>query len=612
MYNVQQSSFLAFRSTTSKKDKTPKSAGWADRFFESTINACHDTKCALTSLDEQSPKSKYFDHKLMPLTLAAIFLASVLLIFLPEHTTNTFCEEKVHLGQEENRRSAWAIKSVFLVILSPLIIVHGIYAFKFGYRFPFKGPRGGHLLYGQKFSGGQDALFRIEQWFREFNTRTISFRIGPFLTVCCTKPEDVKNILNARPNRIKVVPFAGEAFESILPAIPALHFADGKAWEFHRKVGVAFMKHLKTNSMVDVFVKGASDLVNKVTMDQSTGGAAITFDAMKLFGKATADIIAQLCVGSQFQGTESLQLNRQHPLYHLNERVHLMFELLGDRMSSPIPLFFHRLAAFSWAPRFLQDMSYMEGGYDLSQYLRALIHDIYKEEKGNQASTDLIHFLHNSGVDVETALGLLLNFFAAAADPPAKTLSWLMMFFSQNPRVQELVREEVRRVYNEHQKQSGSQIYQDISKFPILVACIKETLRLKPPSLDIFGQIDDENGFEVDGKVIPNGAVLMAFFRPLMIDNMGAEDTFDWNPHRWLSNTPSTIARLEKNFHSFGGGARMCIGRQLALQEMVVVAGHLLLTHKVSLDESRGPVCEIIRGTMQPDNLYVRFTPIQA
>ena len=219
------------------------------------------------------------------------------------------------------------------------------------------------------------------------------------------------------------------------------------------------------------------------------------------------------------------------------------------------------------------------------QSFRKLIADSYGPA-GMDSSLGVLPFLAKEGVDQETALGLVMNFLAAGSDPPTKVLSWIMMFLAENPEIQSKIR--------------------DDPQDEIILNCIKETLRLKPPSLDVLAQVSDPNGFVLDGKTIPQGAVVMAFFRPLMVDSI--EDGNEWKPSRWSDAKQAT--KLSKCLYSFGGGGRLCIGKQFAYDELSIFVRKLVGAFYISLDASRGPVSEVVRGTMQPGNLYIHFRPI--
>ena len=133
------------------------------------------------------------------------------------------------------------------------------------------------------------------------------------------------------------------------------------------------------------------------------------------------------------------------------------------------------------------------------QSFRKLIADSY-EQAGTGSSPGALPFLAKEDVDQETALGLVMNFLAAGSDPPAKVLSWIMMFLAENPEIQSKIR--------------------DDPQDEIILNCIKETLRLKPPSLDVLAQVSDPNGFVLDGKTIPQGAVtLVASSSPCAADS---------------------------------------------------------------------------------------------
>ena len=289
-----------------------------------------------------------------------------------------------------------------------------------------------------------------------------------------------------------MVPFAGQAFETIVPAKAALHFFDGSDWERHRRVAMAFFNYRnKQQGYKSTMVNVADMLVDELHKN----GESV--NVMHLFGKATVEVVAKAILGMDDMNILAGDIADSHPFFGLFEGVTMIFEELGNRMSNPIPLLIQRFLTIPCMPSWIKDRVHMERGPALMQSFRKLIADSYGPA-GMDSSLGVLPFLAKEGVDQETALGLVMNFLAAGSDPPTKVLSWIMMFLAENPEIQSKIR--------------------DDPQDEIILNCIKETLRLKPPSLDVLAQVSDPNGFVLDGKTIPQGAVVISFFRPLMVE----------------------------------------------------------------------------------------------
>lgn len=106
--------------------------------------------------------------------------------------------------------------------------------------------------------------------------------------------------------------------------------------------------------------------------------------------------------------------------------------------------------------------------------------------------------------------------------------------------------------------------YNEAVKLPYLNAIIKESLRLSPSIGSIFSRITPPSGLHVlPGVFVPGGAEIGCNNWIIGRDqSLYGEDAEEFKPERWL----------EKNYaeweFSFGGGNRVCIGRNLALTEI--------------------------------------------
>ena len=143
----------------------------------------------------------------------------------------------------------------------------------------------------------------------------------------------------------------------------------------------------------------------------------------------------------------------------------------------------------------------------------------------------------------------------------------------------------------------------------------------------------DKAGFELAGQVLPQGTVIMGEHRQLIYNRFAAEQGWeaDWDqfrPERYLTlvaeHGPSLAdIALPRSFRgiggppaqwrsgvevAFGGGARMCPGRDLVLVELPSVVAALLRRFKaVRLADGCEPR-ERASLTVQPRGLKLVFT----
>ncbi|KAI3398021.1 hypothetical protein diail_9998 [Diaporthe ilicicola] len=103
---------------------------------------------------------------------------------------------------------------------------------------------------------------------------------------------------------------------------------------------------------------------------------------------------------------------------------------------------------------------------------------------------------------------------------------------------------------------------------PYTSACIRESLRVNPPIPQILPRLAPRGGIVIDGALIPEGTEMtsQAYVVQRDADVFGA-DAHEFLPERWLG-PEDQVARMEAGMFAFGMGARVCLGKEIALMEM--------------------------------------------
>lgn len=130
---------------------------------------------------------------------------------------------------------------------------------------------------------------------------------------------------------------------------------------------------------------------------------------------------------------------------------------------------------------------------------------------------------------------------------------------------------------------------------PYLEATVRETMRYHPPVSMALERVVPQDGLVLpsDGSVVPGGSHVG--MNPYIIGRnqgvFGADaDTF--NPDRWLQQVGESDEQLEERMRkwkaaelTFGGGSRICIGRNLSLMEVYKVVATLIATFDIEFDD---------------------------
>lgn len=177
------------------------------------------------------------------------------------------------------------------------------------------------------------------------------------------------------------------------------------------------------------------------------------------------------------------------------------------------------------------------------------------EEVKNSQLSLIESLLITDGILPEDILTVLLDMMLIGVNTTAHCVSFLFYHLAKNPRAQHKLYEEIKNVPEKLQKD-------DLKKLSYLQACIKESLRLKPP-MPVLSRILTKD-IVVYNYVIPKGTYMLLATHLSSTKEEFFEDAEKYRPDRWLSPEMNE-SRLEQLASiPFGHGARACLAKELA------------------------------------------------
>uniref|UniRef100_F7ARH8 Cytochrome P450 family 4 subfamily F member 127, pseudo n=1 Tax=Equus caballus TaxID=9796 RepID=F7ARH8_HORSE len=190
-------------------------------------------------------------------------------------------------------------------------------------------------------------------------------------------------------------------------------------------------------------------------------------------------------------------------------------------------------------------------------------------------------------------------------DTTASGLSWVLCNLARHPEHQERCRQEVRELLREREPEEIE--WDDLAQLPFLTMCIKESLRLHPPTMGI-SRCCTQDIVLPDGRVIPKGVIcIISIFgthhNPSVCPDPEVYDPFCFDPEN--------IKERPLAFIPFSAGPRNCIGQTCAMTEMKVVLALMLLRFRVlpAGEEPRRKPELILRAE---GGLWLRVEPLSA
>jgi cytochrome P450 len=190
-----------------------------------------------------------------------------------------------------------------------------------------------------------------------------------------------------------------------------------------------------------------------------------------------------------------------------------------------------------------------------------------------------------------------LTFLVAGHETAANMLSWTLHLLALHPDAAERVGAEADDVL-----QGQTATHDDVPQLRYARRVLEESLRLYPPSVVLPRQA---NGPDVlGGHALPeNAAVLVSQYVVHRHPDFWDEpERFD--PERFLPECAAERHRFA--FIPFGGGPRVCIGREFALMEAQIVLA--ILARALRLERvAEQEVVPHVFVTLRPGNLWLRL-----
>ena len=206
---------------------------------------------------------------------------------------------------------------------------------------------------------------------------------------------------------------------------------------------------------------------------------------------------------------------------------------------------------------------------------------IQQREASGEVRDDLLQMLMDiryaetgQGMTEKQLLDEISLLFIAGQETSAIVLTWVWYLLAQHPTVLKKMREEIQQII------PGNTIaFEQLMQLEYNQQVIEEAMRLYPPvwATNRVAREDDE----FKGIPIKKGTLIATFFYGMHRSPDLWEDPTAFNPERF--SKAQKKAQHSFAFLPFGGGPRLCIGKQFAMIEMKLVLAKMLKKYDVHL-----------------------------
>ncbi|KAF9464067.1 cytochrome P450 [Collybia nuda] len=163
----------------------------------------------------------------------------------------------------------------------------------------------------------------------------------------------------------------------------------------------------------------------------------------------------------------------------------------------------------------------------------------------------------------------------AGSDTTASTIQSFVLFMLSHPQVLEKARAEIDRVVGPDRMPT----FEDERALPYLVACIKETLRRRPPTIMGIPHTADEDDV-YEGYYIPKGSTVIGNIWAIHMDPARYPNPTAFQPERFfVDNKPTRWGSgpdQDRDHYVFGWGRRFCQGTHITEASLFIALSRLI------------------------------------
>ena len=203
-------------------------------------------------------------------------------------------------------------------------------------------------------------------------------------------------------------------------------------------------------------------------------------------------------------------------------------------------------------------------------------------------------------------IAMAISNIVAGTDTTATTLKAIVYHLLKNPRCKERLIDEIdsRRAQG---KVSDPVSLAEADSMPYVQAVLYEALRVHPALGFTLPRVVPAEGVTLDGHFIPGGTGIgMNAWVIHRNREIFGEDAEVFRPERWLERDN---AEMKRYLFSFGGGARLCLGKNISWLEMSKIVPTLFMRFEIELTNPTKEWAVRNIGIVAQEGIEVRIKP---
>ena len=437
------------------------------------------------------------------------------------------------------------------------------------------GPRSGRLL-GHLHAVKADTLGFFRKAWKEHGD-VVRLRFGPMRGHLLVAPDHLRHVLH---DEVKNYTRDVRGFEKLRDILGnGLLTSSGDLWFQQRRLLQPEFDRRALPRFAPAMVQVAEDVAHRWDA-LARGGEPV--DMARQMSALTLEVVGRTLLGAHLeQDAEGVAEALDWLMHDVNERIYAVFDI-GERLPT------RRTRRFRRELRTLDEAVYR------------ILEERRRHPGGDDLVSRLLHAQQGEGMSARQLRDELMTFFLAGHETTAMLLSWTWYLLARHPEATERLHDELDDVLGGRPPNAD-----DVERLDLTHRILQESLRLYPPAwfLERLCAADDA----IDRYFLPAGSVAMVvpYLTHRHPDHWEEPERFD--PDRFL---PEPSARRHRwAWVPFGGGPRVCIGKDFAMLEAVLALATLAQRFEAELAEQREVVAEPLVTLRPQGGLPMRIRP---
>jgi cytochrome P450 len=451
----------------------------------------------------------------------------------------------------------------------------------------------GHPFVGNALQlSGRQMHMKLTRWVREFGPM---FRLEVFGNpmVIVSDATTVNNVLRERPEGFR----RSGGLRTIMNDlnIGGVFTAEGETWRKQRKLVMAGLNVEVIRNFFPTMVVMTERMLERWKTMLADGKP---IDLKRELRALALDIIVGIAMGHDIDAVN-------HDGNDLERNIDNIFQRLGHRTTAS----FHYWRYFKLPVDRRVEKSSAEIEEAVTGFIRSARERMRQQAQLQAKPGNMLEAMiaasenPESGFTDEELVSNAVLSVIGGEDTTANSIAWMLILLADNPSAARALTAEVDAILGED---TLVRDWEMMKQFPYLEAAHSEAQRLRAvaPYIGLVSNAD----CVVGDTFIPKNTAVVVSTAGEGLDEAQFPDAEHYRPERWIfEHRPPKEEDPSRKLFPFGGGARLCPGRFLALTEIKIVVSMILRHFELEPVRNAPPPTQLLNFFMAPSEVPVRL-----